>query len=466
MNPVQNVTFSQLQTLYEVSNKINTNLNLKDLLNQIMDLAIELLNAEKGLIFLNKPESGKLEVEIARAMDKRTLKNVLELSRSMVEKVATDGESILVEKTPDTSGASKSIVRFKIKSLLCVPLKSKDDLLGVIYLDTTKTKNLFKHDDLLFLEAFANLAGIAIENAKNYQELDNLNQNLENLVKERTKDLQQKHEQLKATHEELKSTQLQLIQAEKMASLGKLVAGIAHEVNSPLGTIHSNIDVFSRGLKRIKSQLGNFNKADQKNQILDITEMLDNIQELTQTNKEATQRIQKIVQSLKSFARLDEGEIIEVDIREGIDSTLDLIQNSYRDRIEIKKNYGEIPLLRCNAGQLNQVFMNVLVNACEAIKGKGKIQIQTKQDNNNIRIEIIDTGIGINSENLTKVFDPGFTSKTRGIGTGLGLSISYRIIQEHDGTINLKSETGKGTTVTITLPINNRNILTQNSSCL
>ena len=455
MNPVQNVTFSQLQTLYEVSNKINTNLNLKDLLNQIMDLAIELLNAEKGLIFLNKPESGKLEVEIARAMDKRTLKNVLELSRSMVEKVATDGESILVEKTPDTSGASKSIVRFKIKSLLCVPLKSKDDLLGVIYLDTTKTKNLFKHDDLLFLEAFANLAGIAIENAKNYQELDNLNTNLENLVKERTKDLQQKHEQLKATHEELKSTQLQLIQAEKMASLGKLVAGIAHEVNSPLGTIHSNIDVFSRGLKRIKSQLGNFNKAYEKNQILDITEMLDNIQELTQTNKEATQRIQKIVQSLKSFARLDEGEIIEVDIHDGIDSTLDLIQNSYRDRIEIKKNYGEIPLLRCNAGQLNQVFMNVLVNACEAIKGKGKIQIQTKQDNNNIRIEIIDTGIGINSENLTKVFDPGFTSKTRGIGTGLGLSISYRIIQEHDGTINLKSETGKGTTVTITLPKKN-----------
>ena len=455
MNPVQNVTFSQLQTLYEVSNKINTNLNLKDLLNQIMDLAIELLNAEKGLIFLNKPESGKLEVEIARAMDKRTLKNVLELSRSMVEKVARDRESILVEKTPDTSGASKSIVRFKIKSLLCVPLKSKDDLLGVIYLDTTKTKNLFKHDDLLFLEAFANLAGIAIENAKNYQELDNLNTNLENLVKERTKDLQQKHEQLKATHEELKSTQLQLIQAEKMASLGKLVAGIAHEVNSPLGTIHSNIDVFSRGLKRIKSQLGNFNKAYEKNQILDITEMLDNIQELTQTNKEATQRIQKIVQSLKSFARLDEGEIIEVDIHDGIDSTLDLIQNSYRDRIEIKKNYGEIPLLRCNAGQLNQVFMNVLVNACEAIKGKGKIQIQTKQDNNNIRIEIIDTGIGINSENLTKVFDPGFTSKTRGIGTGLGLSISYRIIQEHDGTINLKSETGKGTTVTITLPKKN-----------
>jgi signal transduction histidine kinase len=421
MNPIQNVTFSQLQTLYEVSNKINTNLNLKDLLNQIMDLAIELLNAEKGLIFLNKPESGKLEVEIARAMDKKTLKNVLELSRSMVEKVARDRESILVEKTPDTSGASKSIVRFKIKSLLCVPLKSKDDLLGVIYLDTTKTKNLFKHDDLLFLEAFANLAGIAIENAKNYQELDNLNQNLENLVKERTKDLQQKHEQLKATHEELKSTQLQLIQAEKMASLGKLVAGIAHEVNSPLGTIHSNSDVFYRGLKKIKNQLEDFDQADSKDQILNMIQILNDIQELTQTNKEATQRIQKIVQSLKSFARLDEGEIIEVDIREGIDSTLDLIQNSYKDRIEIKKNYGEIPPLRCNAGQLNQVFMNVLVNACEAIKGKGKIQIQTKQDNNNIRIEIIDTGIGIKAENLTKVLDPGFTSKTRGIGTGLVL---------------------------------------------
>jgi signal transduction histidine kinase len=455
MNPIQNVTFSQLQTLYEVSNKINTNLNLKDLLNQIMDLAIELLNAEKGLIFLNKPESGKLEVEIARAMDKKTLKNVLELSRSMVEKVARDRESILVEKTPDTSGASKSIVRFKIKSLLCVPLKSKDDLLGVIYLDTTKTKNLFKHDDLLFLEAFANLAGIAIENAKNYQELDNLNQNLENLVKERTKDLQQKHEQLKATHEELKSTQLQLIQAEKMASLGKLVAGIAHEVNSPLGTIHSNSDVFYRGLKKIKNQLEDFDQADSKDQILNMIQILNDIQELTQTNKEATQRIQKIVQSLKSFARLDEGEIIEVDIHDGINSTLDLIQNSYKDRIEIKKNYGEIPPLRCNAGQLNQVFMNVLVNACEAIKGKGKIQIQTKQDNNNIRIEIIDTGIGIKAENLTKVLDPGFTSKTRGIGTGLGLSISYRIIQEHEGTINLKSEMGKGTTVTITLPKNN-----------
>ena len=181
--------------------------------------------------------------------------------------------------------------------------------------------------------------------------------------------------------------------------------------------------------------------------------MIELAEKLTDVNKVATERIIQVVKGLRSFARLDEEEFKTIDIHEGLESTLDLIRHLQQDKIEIIKDYGEIPELRCRVRQLNQVFMSLLVNACQAISGKGKIRIQTFLKGESIVIQISDSGVGISPENLEKIFDPGFTTKGVGIGIGLGLSISYEIIEDHSGTIEVMSKIGEGSTFTIKLPV-------------
>ncbi|MFQ5865811.1 MAG: ATP-binding protein [bacterium] len=446
-----NITYAQLITLYEVSRKINTQLNLQKLLDEIMDLAIQLLHAEKGLILFRHQEPGEFSVQVARAMDKRTIEDVVKWSRSIIRKVESKGEPVLLQNVPETKGidTSSSLMRYKIKSVICVPLRSRSQLLGTIYLDTTNTKHFFTKEDLIFLEAFANLAGIAIENARSYQEIENLNTNLEQLVEKRTQELHQKNKELIDAYQELKNTQLQLIRSEKMASLGLLVAGIAHEINTPLGSINSNLDMFLRGFQKLRQS---FDPQTEPSAVpIKTVEVLEN---LSKINKTACERITGIVKTLRNFARLDEEELKTVDIHEGIDSSLLLIGHLSRDRIEVVKEYGKLPQLCCYASQLNQVFMNLLVNACQAIEGKGQIKIRTFFKNGTIHVQISDTGKGIPKEDLSKIFDPGFTTKGVGVGTGLGLSITYRIVEDHHGTIEVESKVGKGTTFTVRLPCN------------
>jgi signal transduction histidine kinase len=441
MKSPDNITLAQFQALYKISQKINSQLNLSILLDEIMDLAIELVHAEKGLIFLRKEDSDALDIRVARTKDRKTMAEVVEMSRSIVHQVFKNNRSEKLELTPNQKfiDPTTSMFRFKITSILCVPLRSKSELLGVIYLDTTKIENLFGRDDLLFLEAFANLAGVAIDNARNYQQLQFLNQNLEELVEKRTS--------------ELKETQLQLIQAEKMASLGRLAAGISHEVNNPLSSMNSNNQIFSRSLEKLSEFHETQGKSVSENKVKQVFEILDTMKNLARVNQEAGSRIQKIVNSLRNFARLDESEEKKVDIHEGINNSLKLIQNFCEGRINIMRNFCNAPPILCKPGQLNQVFMNLLLNACESIEGEGQIQIKTRSNGNKIEIEIKDSGKGITPENLNKIFDPGFTTKSRGVGTGLGLSICYQIIEDHGGNIEVISELDKGSTFVVSLPL-------------
>jgi signal transduction histidine kinase len=178
--------------------------------------------------------------------------------------------------------------------------------------------------------------------------------------------------------------------------------------------------------------------------------MLDS---LTDVNVLACSRIIRIVRDLKNFARLDEADFKEVNINENLESTLSLLQHELRDRIQVWKDYFELPPLACYPNRLNQVFMNLLVNAIQSISGKGEIRIRTSLENQKILVEISDSGSGIKEEHLERIFDPGFTTKGVGVGTGLGLSISARIIQDHRGSISVQSQVGKGTTFIISLPL-------------
>ncbi|MCH8955620.1 PAS domain S-box protein [candidate division KSB1 bacterium] len=248
---------------------------------------------------------------------------------------------------------------------------------------------------------------------------------------------------------ERKQAEAALRQSEKMASLGNLVAGLAHEINSPIGAINSAADTNNLCLKRIENIVKNrdITKNNDYQRALNI--LGDNIQ----ITANAGERIAEIVKSLKNFARLDEAEFQQSDIHEGIDSTLTLLNRELKEKVTVIRDYGKIPKIFIYAGELNQVFMNILRNAIQAIENKGTIKIRTFAEKNSVCIQISDSGKGIPPENINRIFDPGFTTKGVGVGTGLALSICYQIIQKHMGEISVESQLGKGTTFTIILPM-------------
>jgi PAS domain S-box-containing protein len=260
-------------------------------------------------------------------------------------------------------------------------------------------------------------------------------------------------EEIEKANQHLKETQAQLAQADKMASLGMLVAGIAHEINTPMGAVNSMHDTLVRAIDKLKNTIhAQFDEERLKQTSLAAT--LNMIDDSNSTIKSGTKRVTNIVKRLRSFARLDEAELKTVDIHEGLEDTLTLIHHEIKHDITVRKNYGDVPLIACFPGQLNQVFLNLLVNARQAIKGKGEITIATYTSAKKVFIRIADTGSGISKENLSKIFDPGFTTKGVGVGTGLGLAICYKIMQDHKGEITVESELGKGTAFTVILPMN------------
>jgi PAS domain S-box-containing protein len=243
---------------------------------------------------------------------------------------------------------------------------------------------------------------------------------------------------LASANKTLRETQSQLVQSVKMAALGSLVAGIAHEINTPIGAVSSMHDTLFRTLERLKSIIeSTFHKKYE--QLPGLKSTFKIIDDSNKVVRSGTERVINIVRRLKSFARLDEADLKKVDIHEGLEDTLILIHHELKHNITVVKNFGDVPPLSCFPGQLNQVFLNLLINSRQAIKGKGTISIATLVKNNKAHIVINDDGVGIPKEKLRRIFDPGFTTKGRGVGAGLGLSISYQIIKDHRGEIKVES---------------------------
>jgi signal transduction histidine kinase len=265
--------------------------------------------------------------------------------------------------------------------------------------------------------------------------------------------LKQKNEELQQTLLKLKETQQELVMQSKMASLGRLVAGVAHEVNNPIGAVNSSADVSIRCIDRLYQLLETSQSLDELKNNHQFRQWLTFLRENNQTMMTAGNRIAKIVRSLKNFARLDEAELQEANLHDGLESTLSLVHHEIENRATVIREYGEVPPVFCYPRQLNQVFMNLFVNAAQAIEEDGVIRIKTFSDGTYAYVKITDTGKGIPPENLSKIFDPGFTTKGVGVGTGLGLSISYNIIRKHKGEIRVESQVGRGTELTLKLPI-------------
>ena len=276
---------------------------------------------------------------------------------------------------------------------------------------------------------------------------------LEQRVQERTQTLQEQNRELEEALAELRQTQNQMIVQEKMAALGNLVAGIAHELNTPLGTVKSAADVSARGLARIRDVLGAGKSIDEVRQGQTLDRVLKALGDNSQATTEAIERLSRIVGSLKTFTHLDRAEYERVDVHEGLDSALTLMEPRFGARVKVVRDYGELPPLNCYPQELNQVYMSLLLNACQAFEGdSGQIRISTRAEEGFVSIEFGDDGRGIPADRLANIFEPSFASKEGRVAMGMGLSLSYNIVRKHAGTLEIDSEPGRGTTVTIRLP--------------
>ncbi len=263
---------------------------------------------------------------------------------------------------------------------------------------------------------------------------------------ELSEDLGRQTHRLRKDLGELQKAQAALIQTEKLASLGKLAAGLTHEIHTPLGTLISNMDVLRHEIESVEAEIDSGGG--------DLSSRFASVRELMELHSIATDRIRKILRSLKLFAHLDRAVFEKVDLHEGIEAALNLLTYETRGRIEIVKRYGDLPPVMCRPDAVNQVFMNLLQNAVQAIEGKGTITIHTSlKGDRHVLLEFEDDGRGIPAEQVSKIFDPGFTSRTRGVGSGLGLAIAYQTVASHNGSIEVASTEGKGTKFSLSLPI-------------
>jgi signal transduction histidine kinase len=279
------------------------------------------------------------------------------------------------------------------------------------------------------------------------------------------RDLETERKRQQELIERLAQAQSQLLQSEKMASIGQLAAGIAHEINNPIGFVNSNLGSLRGYVNDLLKLLSAYEAVEaelqaQTRAILgqlrrdaDIDFLREDVTHLLTDSLDGMQRVKRIVQDLKDFSHVDESVRQWANLEHGMDSTINVAWSELKYKAQIVKEYAGIPEVECMPSLLNQVFMNLLVNAAQAIEDTGTITIRTGQEGDQVWIEVQDTGVGIDPAHLTRIFDPFFTTKPVGKGTGLGLSLSYGIIQKHGGAFSVKSEVGVGTVFRVTLPI-------------
>ncbi|NES65411.1 MAG: GAF domain-containing protein, partial [Okeania sp. SIO2D1] len=443
---------------------ISEEIELNSLLSKLMRVLMENAGANKGVLLLSNSDNWEI---VAQCHNNTCDLSTLPLEQTdiipltIINTVKRTQKTLLLNNLEQNNTFTTDPYFFaqKPKSLLCTPILHQGKLIGILYQENNLTTEAFTPERLEILNLLTAQAAISIENARLYQ-------HLEAKVEQRTQHLQE-------TLKQLQQTQAQLIQTEKMSSLGQMVAGIAHEINNPISFISGNI-THAREYFQDLLELLNLYQEDSpdpssviqdKLEELELEFLCDDLEKLLNSMETGSKRISKIIRGLRNFSRLDESKSKEVDIHEGLENTLMILQhrlnrNSSGIEIAIVKNYGKLPLVNCYANQLNQVFLYILNNALDAVTTSEsdncpQISITTEvKDSQSVTIRIADNGIGMSEDICQRIFEPFFTTKPVGKGTGLGLFISYQIITEqHGGKLECISQTGKGTEFMIDIPI-------------
>jgi signal transduction histidine kinase/YesN/AraC family two-component response regulator len=447
-------TYSKLKLLTEIGHEITSTLHLDTILNTVYENVNRLMDASVfgiGMYYADTEtidyrlaiEKGKRYQPYTRTMEDKDqfpvwcIENKKEIFINDVHKEYSRYIKNFLEITSTLEDGTKSEVAM---SFIYIPLLFNNEPIGVLSVQSFR-KYAYNQYHLDILRSLASYITTAIQNASSYSKMT-------------------------AAFEQLKAAQSKLIESEKMASLGVLTAGVAHEINNPVNFITGGIESLKDNYADIEQLLRMYLNYDPEKdgnegwegiqklkKQLDPESLLPEVKELLNSIENGAVRTAEIVKGLRNFSRLDESDMKKAGMEEGINNTLVILNNRIKDRIKVIKDYADIPEIICYPGQLNQVFLNILYNAVDAIKGEGTIHIKTWQEGDKINISIRDSGCGMPEHILEHIFEPFFTTKPVGKGTGLGLSISYGIIENHKGKIEVESEVGKGTMFTISLPI-------------
>lgn len=429
---------------------------LTDFYRSIILSAMEMTRARSGLLLMFD-ENGLLQECFLEGVGTEILPDIISYHQTYGLLSPQSCESTFTDNNTAACGTLKNQFAFELKpdrTLINAHLVVSDKIKGLIYLANKESGEFFEslneeHIDTLFTEEDEDMLVLFADYLVRALERTELVIALQNTVKK------------------LQETQNQLLQADKMASIGQLAAGVAHEINNPVGFVNSNLNTLSNYLNDLFSVLDAYERmevaVDQESQavaqIRDIKQKLqldylrEDVPDLLRESLDGLDRVKKIVNDLKNFSYVHEVQWQNADLHQGLDSTLNLLWNEIKYKAELIKNYGALPEVECIPSQLNQVFLNLLVNAVHAISDKGVVSITTGADEETVWITISDTGHGISEENLKRIFVPFFTTKPVGKGTGLGLSLSYSIVQKHHGKIEVSSKEDEGTSFRIVLPI-------------
>jgi two-component system NtrC family sensor kinase len=459
----------QLSLLTDLSAAVSATLDPEKIYDQTLTRLVHRMAYQRAQLFLVDRQRRVLRGHrMAGANPGVTLFEGVELpldaETSATGRAAITGQAVLVNDVDQaTIPIHRDLVRaYEVKSFVATPLRVRDRVLGVLAVTAAET-NRFRQGDVDLLAAVANQVALAIDKAESFQTIEELSRSLEDKVRVRTEQLRVTNEELRGAYRDLQATQLQLIQREKMASVGQLVAGVAHELNNPIGFISSNVATLTDFVRRLRSMLETYQEADlgaaDRDRIdarrgeLQVDYALKYLDSMLAGIREGADRTRKIVGDLRVFARTPDDVWQAADLREDLESSLTLLNHLVKDRITVVRNYGELGAVECVRSQIDQVFLNILANAAQAIAGSGTITIETRAEGDTAVIRIADSGPGIPAGVIGRIFDPFFTTKPVGEGTGLGLSISYEIVTKHRGEIRAESPAGGGAVFTIRLPM-------------
>jgi signal transduction histidine kinase len=465
-------TIEQLSLLSELAAAVGAALDVEKIYEQTLDRLVHAMGYQGAYLFVvdrgrrvvrGHRMAGGLEAE-ARF---RAMEFSLDHPRAGSARVAATGLPLVVDDVdaPDQPIDAESARALGLRSAVMVPLRVKGEVFGVLAVASSDPGRVGTVD-LELLSAVANHVALAVDRAESFQTIEELSRGLEDKVRVRTEQLRSANEELQAAYRDLQATQVQLVQREKMASVGQLVAGVAHELNNPIGFVYSNVTTLEDFVRRLRGMLDVYRglalPAETRDQVQaewerrKIDYALRYLDSMTQGIREGAERARKIVRDLRVFARSQDDVWQPVDLHEEIESSLTLLNHLLKDRVAVHRKFGELPPVECIRSSIDQVFLNLLANAAQAIEGPGAITIETRCEDGVAIVAVADTGPGIPPAVLGRIFDPFFTTKPVGEGTGLGLSISYEIIAKHGGEIRAESPAGGGAVFTVRLPIARR----------
>lgn len=436
----------RLQALYLLSQQLNRILDPDKIFKELIVKIVKLLEVERAIIILIEGED--LRIRISHNIDEQSEKNALNFSHTIVSKVIQDFKPLYSSNALDDSRFSQiqTIHKLEILSFICVPIRVGNEILGTIYVDNRHLTKVLTEADIEFLQAIANLVAIALHNSITYKKIEELNLSLEEKVRQRT-------ERLQKTVEKLRSTQERLIQSEKMASLGRIIAGFMHEFNNPINFIYSNLPHLREYSEKLISEIKNLEKsgAAKKEIDSDLQFIKKDLLNLIDGMQEGAERSRKIVEDLRNFSGVGSQNFQMLNWNENLKSTVKFLKKGIDNSVKISISANETFFIEGNRAELNQALMNLLNNAVGA--GADHIQIRNSREGDFLICEIEDNGKGISKEDLSKIYDPFYTTKEVGKGMGLGLSIVYSTINHHNGRVEVSSRINKGTTFKIFLPL-------------